>query len=462
MMMNEFSAGLSRVWSKGRILVKIAVIGIITLLLLIPLSMINSVLSERLGRRNNTVSEITSSWGASQTVVGPILQIPYQVRTKVLRERKVNDKVEQIEVEQIQTHRAFFLPEKLVINGSIEPRRLYRGIYDAVVYSGELSLTGSFGPPDWQDLKIDPKDVLWDDAIISLGVTDLRGTRSKLVLQWNQQPFDLTPGTRLSFPTNGVSAALKGSGWTGERVPFALDLTFNGSNDILLAPLGVENQVDIKSPWPDPGFRGAFLPSTRNISGQGFDAQWNVSYYGRSFPQQWVEDKGVKPSQFESSMFGVEFVATVDFYRNIERAIKYGFLFMVLVFTAFFLFEIVSRLNIHPFQYILVGAALCLFYLALLSLSEFLRFGLAYFLAAFASWSMISAYSASVLKSGRKTVIIASLIALIYGVLYVILQLQDFALLVGTIALFIALGAVMFATRQIDWYQDRPSPPPNP
>ncbi|MFQ3671486.1 MAG: cell envelope integrity protein CreD, partial [Verrucomicrobiia bacterium] len=458
MSLEPLIAALQTFFGKFRILFKIAVIGFLALLLLIPLSMISSVLRERLERRNQTVNDITASWGHSQKIIGPILHIPYQVRSKVLRDRKVGDKTEQIEVEEISIHRAFFLPQTLSIHGTLEPRKLYRGIYDAIVYSGALTLSGTFNAPAWADLKIDPKDVLWDDAILTLGASDLRGARQQINVAFGPATFPMTPGTRTSFPNTGVSASLKGLDWSSPPFPFSIPLTFNGSNELSFAPLGVDNQVSLSSPWPDPSFRGAFLPATRDITSRGFTADWNISYYGRTYPQQWIDRAPVNADAINASLFGLEFVAPIDFYRAVERATKYGFLFIVLVFTAFFLFEILSRLLIHPFQYILVGAALCLFYLALLSLSEFLRLGWAYLLAAAASWTMITLYSWSVLKSGPRTGIIALLLGLIYTVLYVLLQLQDFALLVGTIALFLALAAVMYTTRNLDWHRPNPQP----
>lgn len=458
MVWEEAWQGLRAFIGKFRILFKVGVIGLLALLLLIPLSMISSLLRERLERRSEAVNDITAAWGRSQQIIGPILQIPYHVKTKVTRERRIGDRIEPIEAEEVSVQRAYFLPSSLTIEGKIEPRKLYRGIYEAVVYSGTLTLAGSFGEPDWAELKIDPKDVLWNDATLSLGVSDLRGTREQIVAVFGPATFPMTPGTRLPFPNSGVSAALKGVDWSSGPFPFSIALTFNGSGEISLAPLGAENRATLSSPWPDPGFRGAFLPASREIGPGGFTADWTISYYGRSYPQQWTDRAPPSPEAITRSLFGVEFVAPIDFYRAVERATKYGFLFLVLIFTAFFLFEIISRLLVHPFQYILVGAAICVFYLLLLSLSEFLRFGLAYLLAAAASWAMISLYSWSVLKSGHRTGIIAVLLAVIYAILYALLQLQDFSLLVGSIALFLALAAVMFATRKVDWYG--PSEPP--
>ncbi|MDX6765191.1 MAG: cell envelope integrity protein CreD [Candidatus Methylacidiphilales bacterium] len=456
---SSFFQSVRAFFGKFAVLFKLAVIGFLILILLIPLSMIGSVLQERLGRRNEAVAEITSSWGDSQKIIGPVLQIPYKVRSKVWRDQpQKNGTSKRVEVEVVEMALATFLPKELKVDGEILTQKLHRGIYDAVVYSGNITLSGAFSQPDWQALKIDPKEAVYEDAVVVVGVSDLRGTRGRLVLDWGGRACPMTPGTNTDLLPAGVSASVKGWLPTDQPTSFSLPVTFNGSQQVLIAPLGVESRVHLSSDWPDPGFRGAFLPTSREISAQGFTAAWDVSYYGRSFPQQWARQNEVSSATLHKSLFGVEFVSLIDFYRNVERAIKYAMLFLVLVFTAFFLFEVISKLRIHPFQYILVGAALCLFYLGLLSLSEFLRFGWAYLVAAAASWALVSLYSLSVLRSGSRTLIVAGLLALIQGLLYVVLQLQDYALLVGTIGLFLALAAVMFVTRRVDWYGGREEP----
>jgi inner membrane protein len=196
----------------------------------------------------------------------------------------------------------------------------------------------------------------------------------------------------------------------------------------------------------------------RDISAQGFKAQWQISYYGRDYPQQWSaisNNEAFNINSVNNSLFGLTLVSPIDSYRNVERSIKYGILFVTLVFTAFFLFEVSGKIKIHPFQYLLVGAALCLFYLALLSLSEFIAFILAYIFASAASTILITLYSMAVLKSGKRGLLMATGLIITYGFLYVTLQATDYALLIGTVGLFMALSLVMYATRDIDWYVQR-------
>jgi inner membrane protein len=231
-----------------------------------------------------------------------------------------------------------------------------------------------------------------------------------------------------------------------------MPVTLNGSRSIRFAPVGVNNDVRLTSTWPDPSFQGAFLPIDRKVGPEGFSAHWQASYYGRSYPQQWTDGAPLNSGSFTSSLFGVDLVPVLDSYRHVERATKYGILIIALLFTAFFLFEVLSAVRIHPFQYTLVGIALCLFYLGLLALSEVTSFSIAYWTGAAVSSLMIALYSIKALQSGRRACMVASGLALVYAFLFVILRLQDYALLVGTSGLFLVLAIVMYVTRNVDWY----------
>jgi inner membrane protein len=305
---------------------------------------------------------------------------------------------------------------------------------------------------------------LWDDAVVTFAIPDLRGVKETLQLQWGASHFPLSPGSKLRDFGSGVFAPVNGLKQTQGTIPWQLDLTLNGSGGINFAPVAAQNTIKLSSPWPDPSFRGAFLPSKRNVTKNGFEATWEVTFYGRDYAQQWTDQNsaaGLNLTSSATSLFGVNFLSGIDAYRNVERAIKYGMLFLVLVFAAFFLFEVLSGLRIHPFQYALVGAALCLFYLGLLSLSEFIPFGLSYLAAAAVTTLLIWFYSLKVLKSGKRTLIIVGLLAAIYGFLYVALQLQDYSLLFGTAGLFAVLAVIIFLTRNIDWYTRDQSQPCN-
>ncbi|MCX6998449.1 MAG: cell envelope integrity protein CreD [Kiritimatiellaeota bacterium] len=434
---------------------KMGAIGGLILLLLIPLAMIRSVLTERLARRQEALANITSSWGSDQVICGPVLIVPYKYRVKAWKEQLLNGRLERLETTETLTAQAHFLPEKLQVIGQLVSEERHRGIYQAVVYRGELQVTGVFARPLFDEWKVAPEDILWDDALVTLAITDLRGAPEALTLSLAGQTCPLEPGSKLRIFSSGVHARLPGLPSALAELPFDLTLTLNGSGSLRFAPVGRQTRVQLRSPWPDPKFDGAFLPATRTVSTAGFQAEWAVSYYGRSYPQHWSSRD--EPSPFTAaavtgSLFGVDLLTVVDGYRHVERSIKYGILFLVLVFTAFFLFEMLARLRVHPFQYTLVGMALCLFYLALLSLAEVISFGLAYLVGAAVATLLIVGYSAQVLRSFRRALLIGGELAAIYGCLFVILRLQDYALLFGTAGLFLALGVVMFVTRKIDWY----------
>jgi inner membrane protein len=433
---------------------KLAGVLVLVLLLLIPLGMIQSVLRERMSRCNEAVAEITSTWGSEQVVVGPVLIIPYQYKTRAWREQTVNGKQERTAVEETNVASAFFLPAELSVEGAVTPSKLHRGIYEAVVYEGSLKLSGRFAPPDFAELGVPEENVLWRNATVTLAVSDMRGTGDMLSIRVGSQTRDFTPGCRLGGYDSGVSARLPALGEDRTNLQFETALDLKGSQSIRFAPVGQQNRVKLTSTWPDPSFRGAFLPAERKVGPAGFDATWEMSWYGRSYPQQ-CTDQGhacaLTAQAIDPSLFGVDFISLVDSYRMVERATKYGVLFIALIFTAFFLFEALAGLRIHTMQYTLVGAALCLFYLALLSLSEFIPFVRAYCAGAAASSLLIVLYSLKVLRGGRRTSVIAAALLAIYVYLYVVLQLQDYSLLVGTAGLFAALGIVMYTTRNLDW-----------
>lgn len=434
--------------------IKLVVIAVLSLVLLIPISLVDSVITERKQRRNEAVSDITATWGSPQSIVGPVLIVPYRYYYKAEKDEMINGKVVRREVVLSAVDNAYFLPSDLTVDGTISPKRLHRGIYEAVVYSGSLNLTGQFPSPDWKTLKIDPKDALWNEAVVTVAIPDLRGTRGALAVQLGGRPFVMLPGSKIPGYTSGAHVAIGDAAAHGGPVEFSLALDVNGSSSIQFAPLGIRNIVSLRSSWANPKFQGSFLPADRSLAKDGFTAKWDVSYYGRNYPQLATERGGGKPEAgtINASLFGVEFLSSIDSYRNVERSTKYGILFIAMVFIAFFLFEVLASLQIHTVQYVLVGLALSLFFLMLLSLSEFLPFWASYLIAAAAATAMTVLYSAKFLGSGRRTAVLASELAGVYGYLYVVLQLQDFSLLMGSALLVGALGALMYLTRNVDWY----------
>jgi len=437
---------------------KLVWVVVLILLLLIPLNMIRSVLRERMGRHDQAIAGISASWGGEQTVVGPVLVIPYEYRAKVWKERIVDGKKELAEVEETAAANIFVLPDDLIVEGTIIPSTLHRGIYDAVVYEGSLDISGRFPVLDFTDLGVSEEDIHWEKAVLTVAVTDLRGTGKMLTVDTGVETAVFRPGCWLPGYGSGITARLAGVEEQRRDLSFQITLGLKGSRGLSLAPLGKQNGVKLTSPWAAPSFRGAFLPTERKVSEEGFEASWEIAWYGRNYPQMSTDRASgcaLTPNAISPSLFGVDCLMLVDTYRMVERATKYGMLFIGLIFTAFFLFEVLSALSIHTLQYTLVGAALCLFYLAVLSLSEFIPFAYAYWAGAGASMALIVLYSFAILKGGWRTTVIAVALLGIYTYLYVVLQLQDYSLIFGTAALFAVLGIVMYTTRNLDWSKRR-------
>src|SRR3989475_10824591 len=294
-------------------IIKLLGVGALVLVLLIALAMITGVLRERLQRRNEAVADITSSWGREQNLIGPVLGIPYQYKFKAVKEVPAADgKMERREVEETATGNAYFLPETLNVSGNVQTQMLHRGIYNAVVYRAQTTLSGKFVPPDFGPLKIDLKDVQWKDAFVTIAINDLRGTREAILLDWGGRKRSMLPGSQVPGYTTGATASLGGDQPIGSEVQFSIPLDFNGSEGIFFAPFGMQNEATLKSNWPDPGFRGAFLPANRSVRPDGFDANWKVSYYGRDYPQQWSSHGGNERFNVKSvgsSRFGAQFLS---------------------------------------------------------------------------------------------------------------------------------------------------------
>ena len=422
-------------WLKTSLLVKLASMGFIIILLLIPNAMIQDMIRERQERQNAAISEISQSWGGAQSVAGPVLTIPYEEIT-VFEGKKT-----------IMVWTAHFLPDELKVEGSLAPEVRRRSIYDAILFQSDLIVSGSFKQPDFRLLNIDPKRVLWDQAKLSVGISGMAGIKSILNLDWNGSTQRMEPGSACPQLINsGVSAPVV---LKDETYRFSIPVKLNGSGAIQFQPVGKETRVNLKSTWPSPGFSGGFLPDSRTIGASGFDASWQILDLNRNYPQQW------KSSDFkfdEGTAFGVSLIQPVDEYAKNTRSAKYAILVIGLTFLTYFFFEVLRRFHIHPFQYLLVGLALSVFYLLLISLSEHIGFDKAYFAAAVATISLITVYSASVLQIRRLAIQLGLILSGIYGFIFVVLQLEDFALLVGSLGIFIALALVMYHSRKVDWY----------
>ena len=435
-------------------LVKILLIGFLILLLQIPIAKIRGIIKEREQTRQDAVSEVTAKWGSSQSLIGPVIVVPYVNRPLSPGNRGQRQPLADVEY-------ASFLPESLKVSGRIDSQLRYRGIFEIPVYRMSLDLSGRFLRPDFSEWAIDANDILWDRAYLSLSVSDAPAITKSPSLSWNNQALDFRPSAgETGVDKQGIHVKL-GDHLNGESYDFSFSMELNGSVGAFFVPFGRDTQVKIDSDWPSPSFQGNWLPTERTVSGDGFEATWNVPFLSRNYSQNWRSSSRLEQA-VSSSLFGVNMISPVDHYRMSQRSVKYQILFLFLTFATLWLFEVLVEVRIHPVQYLLIGAGMCLFYLLELSLAEHAGFVLAYVIASAAIVVLVTSYSAAVLKTSKRAVIVGVVVTLLYIYLYVLLMIQDYALLVGSIGLFIALAAIMFLTRKVDWYSLTDSIAPRP
>lgn len=425
---------------KNSITFKIVTIGILSLLLLIPTKMIDSIIYERISLQNQATHEISTTWANAQEIRGPILTIP------VVYEWTENEQLKSI------TKNWYIMPDELLIDGKIVPEKLNRGIYDIIVYTSDLAVSGTFNI----EKKLEQnnlKEILYDKAFLTIGISDLRGIQNKIDVQWDGDKFGVEPGIKIpKLVYSGVTVSLPDlTDKKSKSIKFNFDLDLQGSRNISFIPLGGTTEVNLISSWNTPKFDGNFLPDHRDLTNDGFVANWKILQLNRNFPQSWVY--GDFTQKIQESSFRTELIVPLDNYQKVSRSSKYAIMTIGLTFLVFFLVEVISKRKIHPFQYALVGIALCLFYILLVSITEHISFDKAFGISALGIITLITFYSASVFKSSQLTGLLSIILLGIYGFLFVTLQLADYALLMGGIGLTLILGVTMFFTRKINWYQ---------
>ncbi|MFY0698547.1 MAG: cell envelope integrity protein CreD [Balneola sp.] len=446
--MSEISGQNKQSFSeRNTVMIKAVFIAIITLLLLIPAAMISNLVYERQNTKDEAINEIGEKWGKEQTITGPFLTIPF---TKHIKRYSPKDSTD-VWIER--TDYLNMLPENLNISGSIAPEKRYRGIFEVIVYNSDISLDGDFSTLNIKDFDIKAKDLHLNNAFLSIGISDLRGIEEQIDLKWGENTKVFNPGTlTTNIISSGINAPLNISVNSNGDIlsePFAFNVKLKGSEYLRFVPVGKITDVELKSDWSTPSFDGAFLPDHRTVSDSGFVANWNVLHLNRNYPQAWLNSE----HRVQESAFGVDLLLPVDNYKKSERSIKYAILFIGLTFLVFFFIEIINKKRVHPIQYILVGLALCLFYTLLLSISEHSTFNFAYLTSSVLTIGLISAYTKTVLKSTSLTGLMSGILTILYLFIYVIIQLEDYALLMGSIGLFIILALVMYFSRKIDWYE---------
>ncbi|MBK8182550.1 MAG: cell envelope integrity protein CreD [Candidatus Competibacteraceae bacterium] len=432
---------------------KISLIFLITLLLAIGLARISFLIDERAARRNEVVAGIATATARQQTLVGPILVVPY---TRIVKSQKPSDKdqTKTVEVENRWSEQLYLLPTELEAQSNLNTEQIRRNLYHAIVFSANLSFKGRFATEGELIKPTAPNEqiVFERPPRLIVGISDPRGILRAPALNWAGQPSEFLPGTGEEKMANGIQARLNGldpsKAWSAE---FSFSLDLRGTEAFDLAPVGDTTRISVRGNWPHPSFYGQFLPETREITQHDFSAAWATSRLATNMIHQL--NTHLRSDQPLDTLIGVRFIDPTDTYVQTDRAIKYGLLFIGLTFVAFFLFEILKRLAIHPLQYGLTGAALVLFYLLLLALSEHLHFALSYLIATIGCVALLTYYLAHILGSLRWGLGFGALLGAVFGLLYVLISLEDHALLAGSVTLFACLALAMVLTRKVDWYQ---------
>ena len=429
----------------GSVTIKAVTIGFIILILIVPLTLLQGLVTERSGLREQAYVRVAEGWGGSSVVGGPMLVVP--------TEEIILDDNRQ-KVVKVVRRDLYALPSQLDVRVTMQmdSEQRYVGIYAVPVYLSNVDMTGQF---DLAALRRyanrEGVTYLWKEARLRLPLSQSRSLRKVAAARFGTTSLKLGPAGPGLY--RGVESFVDLSEYAeAVAAPFAFNTVVAGSRDFSVLPVGSTTTVQIRSDWPHPSFQGAFLPAKRTIDASGFDAHWQVLELNRSYPSLWSDGEVNEEAMLES-VIGVGLYQAVDVYQRGERAVKYALLFIALTFLTFFAWEQISRARMHPLQYLLVGLALSTFYLLLIALSEHLRFLLAYLIAATSLVSLIAIYIAGALSSAKRGAVAGSAMTIVYGLLYALVLSEDYALLLGAIILFVALAAVMLATRRIDWYR---------
>jgi len=433
-------------WLRNSITARMLIVGFLLLVLLIPLEFVKELIRERAYRQEEVINETNEKWGNEVMLSGPILKVPY----KTYKQERVFDEKSKTYFtstkEEIKD--AYFFPDILDFDSQVTTKPLNRSIYESVVYTANTKVSGSFPSVNFASTDIPEENILWDKATVVIMTSNLKGIKNTIAVNMNEQSLSMTPqydreylSTIQSIPiTNFKEIA-------NTPIPFSFSIEINGSESLKFVPIGKETTASMDSNWHSPSFDGKFLPDEKEIGKDGFKASWKVLQINRQFEQSFF---GYLPN-LEEFGFGTNLIIAVDEYQKSERSAKYGFMVIGLTLLVFLLIQLVSRIYIHPFQYIMIGLALVMFYTLLISISEHSSFLKAYAIAAGAVLGLITIYSRAILQGFKFPLLVCASLASLYGFIYIIIQLENYALLVGSIGLFLILAIVMFASRKIDW-----------
>lgn len=428
-------------WQKNKLVIKSFFIGFLILVLLIPTFFIMFLVTDREQRSREVVKEVSAKWAGQQTVTGPFLAVPYN------EEVKGSDGITTTVKKYL-----CLLPEDLSINGTILPQIKYRSIFKVPVYNSSISFTGKFkvGRPD--KLPVGVASLRFEESVVCMGISDFKGIGENLQLKWSDTTANFETGLpEITWLTEGISSQLQLSAdevLSGNN-SFSIQLNLKGSERLYVTPFGNTTKVHFESDWKNPAFDGKYLPDTSVVNEKGFTADWKILHFNRSYPQYFTNTFNNYATT--ESAFGINLLQPVDAYGQTMRSVKYAVLIIALTFFVYFFLEVYYRRSVHPLQYILIGFALVIFYTLLLSVSEYVVFGYAYLIASAATVVLISWYTKSIFKQWPVVLLFAFILSLLYLFIYVIIQLQDNALLVGSIGLFVLLAMIMYFSRKINW-----------
>jgi inner membrane protein len=435
---------------------KMAFILALIIALMIPRAFISDLVGERQGWRQQAFDSIGQSWPGRQTVAGPILRIPYQLtyhtKEKIINANKT---VQEVVKEATCDDVLYIIPKQLHIRSKVDSSRRYRGIYEVPVYVGVLEVVGEFSTQPMLDFAANLKDakIRWDKPQLSVLIRDQRGIALPPKLTWNGASVTFQPGSHLAGTAAGMHAVVPGiTGKQEIRIAFSFSMELKGMQGMSLALLSENTEVNLEADWPDPSFTGELLPEKREVTEKGFTAEWRASSFSFDVTAALENCRKGNCQELLNRAVGFDLMQPVDSYQQSERSIKYAELFIVLTFVVLILFELLKKLRVHPIQYALVGMALLMFYLLLISLSEHIPFHYAYTAGALACTGLLTFYFGAILHSRKLGVMLGAGISTLYAVLYVILRAEENALLMGSLLLFAVLAGLMLVTRHLDWY----------
>jgi inner membrane protein len=421
--------------TQNKTLIKAGITGALILLMLIPVSFIQNLITERQERQEQIVKEVSSKWASAQTITTPYMVIPYYTDS----------------LSKAEQRNLVLLPDNLNVKSNVTPVERSRSIYNVLLYRSQIDISGNFHfslPKD-----VDGNKLLLSEAQLCVGISDFKGIEQQVTAKVGNSDAAMIPGLPISLDTNGLAAPLAlTAADLSNSVPFHLTMQVRGSKQLHFIPLSTNSSFEIASPWQNPSFDGSVIPvdkATGNVH-DGFDARWSFNSANLPFTNV-LQGNAIK--SYNELAFGVSLVQPADQYAKTMRSVKYAILIIGLTFALFFIIELLQRQPVHPVQYVLIGLALVIFYSLLVSISEFILFGYAYLIAASATVLLITLYTKSHFKGWRTAGIFFGAIAGLYVFIYVLISLEDTALLVGSIALFVVLAIVMYASRKINWYK---------